>query len=48
MARYGTGTVSWRGRAVFLSEALAEEVVGWDNVDDRIWAIYFSTVPLTR
>ena len=43
-----TGTVSWRGRAVFLSEALAGEVVAWDEIDDGIWTIYFGTVPLAR
>ncbi len=31
-----TGTVSWRGHAVFLSEALAGELVAWDGVDKGI------------
>ncbi len=33
---------------MFLSEALAREVVAWDAVDDGIWTIYFGTVPLAR
>ena len=43
-----TGTVSWRGQALFLSEALAGELVAFDEVDDGIWTVQFGTVPLAR
>ena len=42
------GTVSWRGRVTFLSEALAGELVAFDEVDDGIWTLYLGTVPLAR
>jgi transposase InsO family protein len=41
------GYVKWQGDLVFLSEALAGEPVGWDQLDDRLWIVYFAHVPLT-
>lgn len=42
------GTVSWRNRPLFLSEALAGEYVAFDEVDDGIWTLHFATVALAR
>ena len=42
------GTVSWSGVPVFLSEALAGEVVAFEEVDDGIWTLHLGTVPLAR
>lgn len=42
------GCVSWRGRALFLSEALAGEHVGFEEVDDGVWTIRFASVALGR
>lgn len=39
------GTVSWSGRAIFLSETLQGEDVGLDEVDDGIWnVVYYRTL----
>jgi putative transposase len=43
-----TGSVSWRGRAVFLTEVLAGEDVAFEAVDDGLWLVRFATVPLAR
>jgi transposase InsO family protein len=42
------GCVSWRNRAVFLSEALVGEPVGFEEVDDGVWTVYFASVVLAR
>lgn len=42
------GTVSWRNRPLFLSEALAGEDVAFDEVEDGIWTLRFATVALAR
>jgi putative transposase len=41
------GTISWR-HPVFLTESLAGEQVGFEEVDDGVWTVYFATVPLAR
>ena len=42
------GTISWRNRPVFLSEALAGEDVAFEEVDDGIWTLRFAAVALAR
>jgi transposase InsO family protein len=42
------GQVSWRGRQLHLTEVLAGEPVGFEEVDDGIWMLYFATVRLAR
>jgi len=42
------GTVSWRNRPLFLSEALAGEYVAFEEVDDGIWTLRFATIALAR
>lgn len=43
-----TGIVSWRGRALFLSEVLEGQDVAFEEVDDGIWVLRFATVRLAR
>lgn len=41
----GAGTISWSGRALFLSETLQGEDVGLEEVDDGIWnVVYYRTL----
>lgn len=42
------GAFSWSGRAVFLSEALAGEPIGFEEVDDGVWTVHFASVPIAR
>ena len=42
------GHVSWRGRGLHLTEVLAGEAVGFDEVDDGIWVLYFGAIRLAR
>jgi transposase InsO family protein len=42
------GCVSWRDRPLFVSEALAGECVGFEEVDDGLWTLYFATIALGR
>jgi transposase InsO family protein len=41
------GSISWR-HPIFLTESLAGERVGFEEVDDGVWTVYFATVPLAR
>lgn len=43
-----TGSISWNGRALFLSEVLGGHDVGFEEVDDGLWTIYFGAVRLGR
>lgn len=43
-----SGVVSWRSEPLFLSEALAGEYVGFEEVDDGLWTIRFASVVLGR
>lgn len=42
------GQVSWSGKLLFLTEALAGEHVAFEEVDDGLWTIRFATVALAR
>ena len=42
------GSVSWRGRAIFLSEVLSGLDVGFEEVDDGWWTLHFGAVRLGR
>ena len=42
------GRVSWSGEPLFLSEVLAGQDVGFEEVDDAIWTLRFGTVILAR
>jgi putative transposase len=42
------GYVSWRGRMLFLTEVLGGEDVGFEEIDDGIWGLFFDTIRLAR
>ena len=42
------GQISWRNAPIFVSEALAGEDVGLEEVDDGLWTIRFASVVLGR
>lgn len=42
------GIVSWANAPVFLSEALTDQLVAFEEVDDGVWTVHFGTVPLAR
>jgi putative transposase len=42
------GQVSWRDHPLHLTEVLAGERVGFEEVDDGIWMVYFAAVRLAR
>jgi putative transposase len=42
------GTISWRGRPLFLTEVLAGETVAFEPVDDGLWLLRFATLALAR
>jgi putative transposase len=42
------GCVGWGGRPLFLTEVLVGEDVGFEEVDDGIWTLYFASVGLAR
>jgi putative transposase len=43
-----TGSVSWQKRPLFLSEVLGGHDVGFEEVADGVWTLYFGTVMLGR
>lgn len=43
-----TGVIKWCGKWLFISESLAGERVGLEEIDDGIWAIHFAIVELGR
>jgi putative transposase len=42
------GYVSWQGAPLFVSAALARELIAFDEVDDGIWTVHFATLALAR
>ena len=42
------GSISWRGRFVFLTEVLAGHDVAFEPLDDGLWLVRFATLPLAR
>lgn len=43
-----TGGFRWRGREIFLSEVLASEQIGLEEVEDGIWSVHFFGCLLAR
>jgi putative transposase len=43
-----SGEIGWRGCQAFLSETLAGEHVGFEEVDDGLWTVYFATIAVAR
>jgi transposase InsO family protein len=42
------GEIKWRGHPIFISEVLAGEPVGLDEIGDGVWAVYFGPLELGR
>jgi len=42
------GCVSWAGRPLFLTSALAGEDVAFEEIDDGLWTVQFATIALAR
>lgn len=42
------GSMKWKGKKIFLSEALVSEAVGLREVDDDVWDMYLCDYPLGR
>ena len=42
------GTVSWRDRALYLTEVLAGEHIAFEEVDDAIWVVWFASLRIAR
>lgn len=40
------GDIKWRGRRIYISEALAGEAIGLKQMDNYYWEVYFSFLPL--
>ena len=40
------GEIRWRGEMLFISEVLSGEYVGFEQIDDRCWALHYGPVPL--
>jgi len=45
---YDNGCLWWRQRVLFVSEALVGQQVGFEEVADGVWTVYFGTVALAR
>jgi hypothetical protein len=45
---YRHGDIRWRNRRLFVSQALAHEYVGLEEVDDGIWDLCFASMRLAR
>jgi putative transposase len=43
-----TGQISWRDRSLHVTEVLAGERVGLEDIDEGIWIVYFAAVRLAR
>ena len=41
-----TGEIKWRGRLVYITQALAGEPVGLTQIDERTWLVEYGPVPL--
>ncbi len=42
------GTVRWKNSRLFLSHTLRHETVGFEEIDDGIWSLYYGRVLLAR
>jgi transposase InsO family protein len=42
------GCLSWKSEALFVATPLAGQSVAFEEVDDGVWTLYFSTTPLAR
>jgi putative transposase len=42
------GQISWAGQLLHVSEVLAGEQIAFDEVDDGVWTVYFTSVRVAR
>ena len=42
------GCFRFKKQVIFISQALAQEWIGLEEVEDRIWSVYFYDVLLAR
>ncbi|MNC81267.1 hypothetical protein D3C75_1343410 [compost metagenome] len=42
------GSIKWKGKLLFVSEALAGERIGLKEVEDDTWELYLCDYPLGR
>jgi len=40
------GDIRWRGRSLYVSEALGGEAVGLEQIDEACWRLYYGMLPL--
>jgi transposase InsO family protein len=40
------GAVHWRSHTLYLAETLADETIGFEEIDNDVWRLYFADVPL--
>jgi transposase InsO family protein len=45
---YPDGSFFWKGTQIFISKCLGGERIGMEPIDDRYWAVHFSTFPLAQ
>ena len=45
---YDNGCLWWRSRILFVSEALAGEDLGFEEVDEGLWTVWFASVAVAR
>lgn len=45
---WSTGIIKFKNRCIFLSETLAREEIGLEEIDDGIWSIHFYNILLGR
>lgn len=43
-----TGEIQWRGQSLFVSEALRKERLGFEEVEEGLWAVYLGVVQLAH
>ena len=42
------GSISWRNRGLFVSQALGGEPIALEETDDAVWTVWYGTVTLAR
>jgi transposase InsO family protein len=42
------GQIKWKNKPIFLSHTLEHETVGFEEIDDGIWSLYYGPVMLAR
>jgi hypothetical protein len=42
------GAIRWKNEKLFFSHTLLGEMVGFEEIDDGVWSLYYSSVLLAR